>query len=256
METRYQETVISDLRHVVEEQEILIAKLKYTNSEEINFTCPVVEEAIPVEGDLQSKSARIVAVKREDNSGSLGDVFVEVKEGKGRVLVNTNPFVEADTQHSAKIAVGVAENYTGKSLLAQDVIITFDMNDTVLLGGPSAGAAITAVTIAAIEGREIRDDVVVTGTIEPSGWVGTVGGILEKAQTASDQGMSLLLVPHGELQIKYYERVIKKERFGFFTIERVRYEPRIVDLNEYLEDQDMEVKEVFTIEDVVGYMLK
>ena len=251
----YRETLIDDLRHQVEQQEILISKLQYIGPQEINFTCPI-DEAIPIEGNLKKKSAKIVAVKGADNTGTLGIVTVEIKEGRGRVLIDTNPFVEADTQYSAKTAVEVAANYTKKSLVNKDVIITFDLNDTVVLGGPSAGAAISAVTIAAIEDREIRDDVVVTGGIEPTGWISTVGGLLEKAQAASGNETTLLLVPHGGLQLRYYERVEKRERFGFFTINRVVYEPRILDLNEHMEDQGLEVKEVFTIEDVVEQMLK
>lgn len=249
----YQE--VNDLERVVKEQENLILNLQSKSSEELNFTCPVIE-AIPVEGDLQTKSSKIVAVSGIHNSGSVGDVFIEVKGGRGRVLINTNPFIEADTQFSAKTAVEVAENYTQKSLLNKDVIVTFDMDDTVLLGGPSAGAAISAVTIAAIEDKEVRDDVIVTGTIEPSGRIGSVGGILEKAQAAYEQGTKIFLVPQGDLKIKYYERVVKRERLGFFNIQRVYYEPKELDLKEHMKEQGMEVKEVFTIEDVVENMLK
>ena len=124
-----------------------------------------------------------------------------------------------------------------------------------MLGGPSAGAAMATVVIAAIEDRDLRDDVMVTGTIEPSGWVGSVDGVLEKAQAATEGGASTFLVPHGGSLVKFDEEVIEEERIWFFTMDRVRYESKMVDLNEYLNSSDMEVVEVFTINDVVEYML-
>ncbi|MDY6958168.1 MAG: S16 family serine protease [Halobacteriota archaeon] len=254
MVVSYQESMINELHSRISEQEILISKLKYVRNEEVNFNC-TNEAAVPLDGEERIKRGKIVAVSGTDNTGTLGEVSVEIISGQGRVLINTNPFIEADTQHSAKIAVEVAQNFTGKSLLQNDVIITFDLNDTIMLGGPSAGAIMTTVVIAAIEDKDLRDDVLVTGTIEPSGWVGSVDGVLEKAQAATEDGASTLLVPHGGSLVRFNEKVIEEERFLFFTIERVRYEPKIVDLNEYLNESDMEVVEVFTIDEVVDYML-
>ncbi|MDY6930309.1 MAG: S16 family serine protease [Halobacteriota archaeon] len=250
----FQDSIIDELHNKVTEQEVLISKLKYTRNEEVNFTC-MNEAAVPLDGGGRIKRGKLVAVNGSDNTGTLGEVSVEIVEGQGRVLINTNPFIEADTQLSAKIAVEVAQNFTGKSLLQNDVIITFDLNDTIMLGGPSAGAIMTTVAIAAIEDRDLRDDVLVTGTIEPSGWVGSVNGVLEKAQAATDDGASTFLVPHGGSLVRLNEKVIEEERILFFTIERVRYDSKIVDLNDYLNESDMEVVEVFTINDVVDYML-
>ncbi|MFH0972233.1 MAG: hypothetical protein V1835_06760, partial [Candidatus Micrarchaeota archaeon] len=39
----------------------------------------------------------VLAVKSDDNTGVLSYVNVEIRSGKGRVLINTNPFVEPDT---------------------------------------------------------------------------------------------------------------------------------------------------------------
>ena len=134
-------------------------------------------------------SAYVVAVTG-DSKGLVGSVDVEINPGRGRVLMDTNPFLEPDTQYSAETAAAIAEQYTGKSLDDRDVIYSFDIDGQVL-GGPSAGAAMAIATIAAIEGKDVRSDVAVTGTIEEDGSIGFVGGVLEKLQASSEKGVKL-----------------------------------------------------------------
>jgi uncharacterized protein len=170
--------------------------------------------------------------------------------------MNTNPFLEPDTQFSAETAVSVAQNYTKKDLSDKDVIISFDVSGQ-LLGGPSAGAAMTVATIAAIEEKQVKKDVAVTGTIEPTGKIGDIGGVIEKAQAAANNKVKLFLVPEDELYLTYYERQIKNERIGNFIIQRVNYVPKTLDLNNYtMSELKMETKGVFSISDVVKYMLE
>jgi predicted S18 family serine protease len=203
-----------------------------------------------------SASANILAVRSNDNSGVLGKVTVEIYSGKGRVLMDTNPFLEPDTQYSAETAVNVAQNYTKKDLGDKDVIISFDIGGE-LLGGPSAGASMTAATVAAIEEKQVKEDVAVTGTIIPSGEIGVVGGLIEKAQAAADNEIKLFLVPEAELYLTYYERQVKQQRIGpGFVIQRVNYVPKKLDLNNYtMSEFGMETKGVSTVDDVVNYML-
>ena len=90
----------------------------------------------------RSAYANIVAVRSDTNEGVIGKVRVEIKNGTGRVLANTKPFVEPDTQYSVRTAVKVATKYTHSDMNSMDFIVSFDINGT-LIGGPSAGAAIT-----------------------------------------------------------------------------------------------------------------
>ncbi|OGI14762.1 hypothetical protein A3K63_02705 [Candidatus Micrarchaeota archaeon RBG_16_49_10] len=203
-----------------------------------------------------SATANILAVKSNDNTGTMGSVSVEILPGKGRVLMDTNPFLEPDTQLSAETAVKVAENYTGIDLGDKDVIVSFEMDGEVL-GGPSAGAAMAAATIAAIEDRQVRKDVIVTGTIEPSGEIGPIGGIMEKAQAASENGAKLFLVPKHQLKVTYYERQVRKEKIGGFTMQKLYYVPKTLDVANYTTTElGMETKGVSNIGDVVGYMIE
>ncbi len=199
--------------------------------------------------------AHVVAVT-SDNKGMIGSVDVEVSPGRGRVLMNTNPFLEPDTQYSAETAAAVAEQYTHKKLDDRDIIYSFDIDGQVL-GGPSAGAAMTIATVAAIEGKQIRDDVAITGTIEDDGSIGAVGGILEKMQVAADNGVKLFLVPQGQTKATTYERVVEQQQRGGFTYQRVRYVPKTIDLNDYAKNElGIDVREVSTISEAATYMLK
>jgi len=236
---------------------ILIFILGVIVGNQILIPSESVQQLSPLPIQNYSASANILAVKSDDNSGVLGKVTVEIYPGKGRVLMNTNPFLEPDTQFSAETAVNVAENYTKKDLSDKDVIISFDIGGK-LLGGPSAGAAMTVATVAAIEEKQVKEDVAVTGTIEPSGQIGVIGGVIEKAQAAADNGAKLFLVPEAELYLTYYEKQVKQERVGSgFIIQRINYVPKTLDLNNYtMTEFGMETKGVFGIGDVVKYMLE
>ncbi|MEK6953505.1 MAG: S16 family serine protease [Candidatus Micrarchaeota archaeon] len=195
----------------------------------------------------------VLAVKSDDNAGIVSYANIEVRSGKGRVLINTNPFVEPDTQFSAETAVNIAEKTAGVNLDDRDVILTFEAN-TSLVGGPSAGAAITIATLAAIQNKRPKEGVAMTGTIEPDGSIGQVGGVLEKAQAASEGGFKLFLVPKGFINLIYYEKQVKQRRVGPFVFQEVSYVPHKLDLAKYAMDKwKLEVKEVANIMEARTY---
>ncbi|HID20191.1 MAG TPA: hypothetical protein EYP28_04560 [Methanophagales archaeon] len=197
--------------------------------------------------------ANIVAVRSDNYLGVMGKVYVEIKEGNGGVLVNTNPFVEPTTQYSVREAVKIAKDFTNINISKKDILISFDINGT-LMGGPSAGAAIAAATIAALEGKKVRQDVAITGTLEEGGYIGRVDAVFEKAVAAEKNGMKIFLVPKGQKEVIYYEQKVGKRKIFGFTFERIYYTPKEIDLGEYMEGK-MEVVEVPTINDVVVYMI-
>jgi len=238
---------------VIDVQENIIEKLTRAGSagnagKEEKQTPATVNMNVSVPVTESGSCANIVAVRSDTHSGVIGKVHVELKEGNGNVLVNTNPFVESTTQYSVREAVKVAENYTNINIANSDIIVYFDINGT-LIGGPSAGAAITAATIAAIENKEVRQDAVITGTIKEGGHIGQVSGVFEKAVAAEEKGMELFLMAKGQ---GVYEQRIKKEEIFGFTFERVYSTP--IDLKEYMKGK-MEVEEESKIDDVVAYMV-
>jgi len=203
-------------------------------------------------------SIDIVAVKQQGEAGVLSTANVEVVSGKGRVLFSLNPFAEPDTQQSAETAAAVAQQYTGKSLVDRDVIYSIENAGAPLVGGPSAGAALTVATIAALEGKAVRPDAVMTGTINADGTIGQIGGVIEKAAACAEAGKKLFLVPEGQSVLTYYRQQVTEQKQGFITIQRIRYVPAAINLNDYSEEQgwNLEIKEVSNIQEAAALMLQ
>jgi PDZ domain-containing protein len=74
--------------------------------------------------------------------------------------------------------------------------------DTGKISGPSAGLAFTLTIIDELTPGDLTDakKVAVTGTIDPGGAVGPIGGVEQKAVTADRAGAKLFLVPMAELK--------------------------------------------------------
>lgn len=65
------------------------------------------------------------------------------------------------------------------------------------IDGPSAGALMTAGMAAALRGIPVRPDVTMTGTVNPDGSVGPVGGIQHKMRAAARAGKRVFGYPAG-----------------------------------------------------------
>jgi len=203
--------------------------------------------SLPVQN--YSASANILAVKSVDNSGVLGKVTVEIYPGKGRVLMNTNPFLEPDTQFSAETAVNVAQDYTEKDLSDKDVIISFDIGGK-LLGGPSAGAAMAIATILELENKTFNEGVTITGTLDENGDIGKVSGIVAKAEATEASGMNLLIVPVGQKTYTIYSEEKSCEDYLLTKICRTVTKPEDVDVEEKV---GIRVVEASNIQEALKY---
>jgi predicted S18 family serine protease len=64
--------------------------------------------------------------------------------------------------------------------------------------GPSAGALVTVATLAAMLGHTIKAEATMTGTINPDGTIGPVGGIPYKIEGAAAAKKKLVLIPIGQ----------------------------------------------------------
>jgi predicted S18 family serine protease len=182
--------------------------------------------------------------------GAMINVSVEVRPGKGRVLVQTTPLMGLTFQDAANTAAFVAEEQTDMSLSASDVIFSIEARDEVpAVDGPSAGALMALLLIAALEGDDLDDNVTLTGTIDPEGNVGAISGVLLKAQAARDAGKTLLLLPRENSRIVRYETV--ERRMDGFTI--VEQRPETLEAEATIEEEiGIEVIYVETIDDVLA----
>jgi len=129
----------------------------------------------------------IVEASDAQNAGA-GSVFIEVKEG--------SPLINPDTQFSLRNAFEAARG-AGARVNSKNLYYSIHA-DSDVVGGESAGAALAIATIAAVEGKKLRSDALITGGVDASGVITRVGGILEKARAAKQAGYSIFLVPLGE----------------------------------------------------------
>lgn len=183
--------------------------------------------------------------------GALIDVSVEVRPGKGRVLVQTTPLMGVVFQDAANTAVFVAQGQTNMSLTGTDTIFSITADQPIpAVDGPSAGALMTLLTISALENSTLDDSVTLTGTIDSEGNVGPISGVIEKAEAAKAGGKTLILLPRENDQLVSYTYV--QRGAGPFTI--IERKPEFIDTEEYIEENvGIDVEFVDTIEDVVEY---
>lgn len=151
----------------------------------------------------------------ENNRGHVIPLEVIIKEGKGNLFINVaNVVVDETLQSSAQIAVHVARDITKTSLIDKDVLINIKADEpgrTLIIAGGSAGAAMTLATMAAMQGTTIRDDVLITGTVNFDHSVGRIGEARAKGLAARENGATIFLVPQtqknevGEIGIEVRE---------------------------------------------------
>jgi len=145
---------------------------------------------------LAAASMRVPAVAVGGGEGQMVSLFVEIAPGEGSIYTETSPFVGIDTQESERTAVSVAAELAGKNASEYDVFLSMDdVNGARHVDGPSAGAAITLLLLSELEGKQIRGDVTVTGSIDADGSIGEVGGVPEKIEAAAHEGFKVVMIP-------------------------------------------------------------
>lgn len=180
---------------------------------------------------------RAAAVATQPDGSLVGSVstmsITTAQNGTGHVFIDTLPLAQVDMQGSARLAVKVAGSVTGLDISQRDFFFVIRSGSQVI-GGPSAGGVLTVGTIAALKGWAIDPRVMMTGTINPDGTIGPVGGVPEKAQAAALAGVSLFLFPEGQEQ----------------ATAGARNAP--IDLVAYCRDQlRIECRSILTVEDAV-----
>ncbi|MCS7131542.1 MAG: hypothetical protein NZ934_02305 [Hadesarchaea archaeon] len=145
------------------------------------------------EGETYARSIAIVGVVKDGREGKLATLTAELRSGRGRLLVAVPPYENEDTQRSAMAAKLAAERLTRLNLALVDVVFSIDA-DVEFIAGPSAGGAMAAVLVAAMENRWVRKDVMVSATIDELGRLGPVGDIELKIRAARDAGFKLFIV--------------------------------------------------------------
>ncbi|MFW6013589.1 MAG: S16 family serine protease [Nanoarchaeota archaeon] len=145
---------------------------------------------------------KLLAMSQKDGEirGHVADLHLKITPGSGRVYMDTYPLTELDTQISIRFAREIACDYLPDVDCSRyDFFYTIRSN-SIMIGGPSAGAALTMLTLSTLEGWELEDKYTVTGTIKPGGFIGNVGGIGVKLEAAAKEGIETVFLPTGSLE--------------------------------------------------------
>ena len=154
---------------------------------------------------FSTTTIHIVGVSEKNGKyiGVVANLTVIKKPGSGRVFISTDPLAKVDTQASARLAHDVACNILNANCSKYDFYYIITSNAP-LIGGPSAGAAMTIATMAELTNVSVYSDVAITGTITPYGDIGPVGGVYEKLGAAASFA-KVFLVPSGETTVEINE---------------------------------------------------
>jgi len=204
---------------------------------------------------------KLLAVEGEDNfQGSDADLYLELKEGTGRVFLDTFPLTKLDTQISTRFAKELACKHFKIDCDQYDFIYTIKAKSNII-GGPSAGAAIAALTTIATLNLDYNSDISITGTINSGGIIGPVGGIKEKLEAASNFGLKKVMISQGASMHKLKE---KKNESKISIEDNEKNQSKIKDskknetklnLIEYGKNNlSLEVIEVISLDDVIFHL--
>jgi len=196
--------------------------------------------------------ARLYLAAVTNEEGVIIPIDIAVKKGNGKILMNIdNPLFITDTQNSIKVAVEEAARISGRDLSNYDFLYSLD-TDAALISGPSAGAALTIGTLAALTNTPLRDDIVVTGGISTGGRITPVGGIKEKAEAALRDGKKLFLVPIGEsVDREPMQKCVEKQE-GDTKEKKCTISYKSVNVEEMV---GIPVIEVGTVQEALNYMV-
>ncbi len=157
---------------------------------------PIQEPLQQLRNYERTVTAQFVAVD-ERGEGIVADLVTEVRDGQGLVLVNVNNVLaDVTTQYSARLATAVASNYTKIDVSNLDIIYNLK-SEAGIVAGQSAGSIMAVSTIAALQNKRLRDDVIITGSINALGEVVDAGGLRAKAEAAKRGKAKTFLVPKG-----------------------------------------------------------
>jgi predicted S18 family serine protease len=111
----------------------------------------------------------------------------------------------------------------------------------------------TLLAIAALENRTINPSVTLTGTIREDGHIGAIGGAVEKAEAAKENGLTMFLMPLDNQALTIFsEQTVNYG--GFQLVEQI---PQTVPAKGYIENSTgIRVTYVNSIDDVIAASLQ
>jgi len=154
--------------------------------------------------------------------GGIADLYLEVKPGSGRIFIDSFPLSKLDTQITIRYATEIACDLLDKDCSGYDFFYTITANSAVV-GGPSASAATTVLTVAILDNQKLRNDTIMTGTINSGNLVGPVAGVPAKAQAAQLYGFKRVLIPKWDAVNNTPNKNLSIEVIPISTLETALY---------------------------------
>lgn len=166
---------------------------------------------------VQAKTGHITLltvseISENETVGGTADLFLEIKPGTGRVFIDSFPLTKVDTQISTRFAKEVACSFLEKDCSTMDFFYTIRAKSNIV-GGPSAGGAITLLTVSMLDNTPIDNKVVMTGTINAGGLIGPVSGVKEKTEAAKRAGFTKVIVPKWSIISEFPKNLTNETNF-------------------------------------------
>lgn len=188
---------------------------------------------------------KLLAISQEDGEikGNTADLHLKITRGNGNVYMDTFPLTKLDTQISIRFAKEIACDYLDDMDCSRYDFHYRIRSDSVIIGGPSAGSALTMLTISTLKGWDAGEETTITGTINPGGFIGSVGGISEKIKAAGDSGIEKVLIPKGSVNMNSTNG---SEVWGNYV-----NNTNATDVQEIAKQEGVELVEVTSLDEVV-----
>ncbi len=200
---------------------------------------------MPVHSDTTKKGHLVLLAVSETDTGYIGktaDLFLEIQPGEGRVFIQTYPVSKIDTQISTRFANSIACKITEKDCSKYDFFYTIK-SDSSIIGGPSAGAPITLLTIALLNDEKYDEKIAMTGTINSGGLIGPVGGVKEKIEAAARAGIKKILI--SEADVDANDTIIDESLVKFLNLTENNSSVKLKDLEDQLNVSIVKVLDIY-----------
>lgn len=148
--------------------------------------------------DEYSNTIPLLAVNELSNGDIVGgskiDLTLKIKPGSGEIFTDLNSIKEIDTQISIFNSQKVACNLFELDCENYDFYYEFH-GDSFILKGPSASSAIAILVATTMQNQKLDPTITMTGSLNSGGIIGNVGGVEEKIETATQEGLQNILIP-------------------------------------------------------------
>ena len=191
------------------------------NTERLDITDKNLEEFLgirkyrPEENVLESETGVVNGLAWTSVGGELLKAEAVVLQGTGKIEYTGS--LGDVMKESVRTAVSYVRSRADKFSINPDFYKENDIHvhfpeGAVPKDGPSAGVTVTTALVSALTGRKVKGSVAMTGEVTLTGRVLPIGGLREKSMAAYREGISTVIIPHGNTpDLQEVDEVVKKK---------------------------------------------